>query len=246
MSHVLFLILFSFNFTVFAQKDAISEKVKIDIKKAVEELLDNRYKVDSILRTPMKNILEVRVGNELVYIDKTASFLFIEGQMINLKSGENLTDIRKQEIFKINFSDLPLDLAIKTQFGKIKENTNRVLVVFEDPYCSYCRKLRITLGEMKNLTVYTFLYPILGEKSIETSKSILCSKDSALAWENLMLDGIKPIKYKSDCSFDIEKLLNLGKKYNIDATPTIYLSNGKRFSGAVSSISLNKELIKLN
>ena len=230
----------SFSF-VLAVEGAVSEKRKSEIKEVVEAWLDNRYQVKSVKTTPLKNVLEVRIGNELVYVDDTASFLFVDGQMISLKSGENLTEMRKQEIFKINFSDLPLDLAIKKQFGVIK-NPNRVIAVFEDPYCSYCRKLRLTLSKMKDLTVYTFLFPILGEKSIKTSETILCSKNPAESWEKLMLDGIKPEKFNNDCSANVEKLLSLGKKYNVEATPTIYLINGTRISGAVSKKILNSAL----
>ncbi len=237
--------LISIFFPVLSDEIAVSETVKLRVKKAVETWLDSRYKVNSIQKTPLKNIVEVRIGNELIYVDNTASFLFVEGQMISLKSGENLTEIRKQEIFKINFSSLPLELAIKNQFGKNKKNPNRVIAVFEDPYCSYCRKFRLTLSEMKDLTVYTFLYPILGEKSVKTSEKILCSKNPAEAWENLMIDGVGPDKSNSDCSSDIDKLLKLGKKYNVEATPTIYLSNGVRFSGAISKEILNRELDKL-
>ena len=88
--------------TAMADESTVSESVKLRVKKAVEGWLDSRYKVNSIQMTPLKNIVEVRVGNELIYVDKTASFLFVEGQMISLKSGENLTEVRKQEIFKIN------------------------------------------------------------------------------------------------------------------------------------------------
>ena len=238
-----------FLFSIFSlgvtEERAVSEKTKLTVKKAVEGWLDSRYKVNSIRTTPLENIVEVRVGNELIYVDKSGSFIFVEGQMISLKSGENLTEIRKQEIFKINFSSLPLDLSIKNQFGKIKRSSNRVIAIFEDPYCSYCRKFRATLNEMEDLTVYTFLYPILGEKSVKTSERILCSKDPSKALENLMIDGIKPGKLNKVCDASIEKLLKLGKEYGVEATPTIYLSNGIRISGAISKEILNKELNKI-
>ena len=225
------------------QFSPVKKDVKDSVSQAVEKWLQGRYKVDEVSKTPIQELLEVRIGNELFYVDSQANYVILEGRMINLKSGKDLTAIRLDKILTIDFKTLPLELAIKTrtQTGAGAKN-KKTIVVFEDPYCSYCKKYRLTLEKIKDLTIYTFLLPILGEDSVETSKRIWCSKDKAVAWEDFMIRGIKPAKTQGECDFPIESLLALGKKLGINATPTSYLVSGKRVPGAVNKEVLEREL----
>ena len=44
------------------------------------------------------------------------------------------------------------------------------IIYFADPYCGYCKKFdKEVISKLKDTTVYLFLYPILSEKSINTS-----------------------------------------------------------------------------
>lgn len=74
---------------------------------------------------------------------------------------QDLTRARVDELASIRFADLPLKMAIKT----VKGDGKRVMAVFEDPNCPYCRKLHETMRGIDNVTVYTFLLNILSEDS---------------------------------------------------------------------------------
>jgi thiol:disulfide interchange protein DsbC len=218
----------------------VSEDKQQFVAQSVEKWLKGRYKVDGVSKTPIQEILEVRIGNELIYVDSQANYVILEGRMINLKSGEDLTAIRLDKILTIDFSSLPLNLAIKTQTG-LGSDDNKTIVVFEDPYCSYCKKYRMTLEKIKNLTIYTFLFPILSEDSVEISKKIWCSKDKSKAWGDFLIRGIKPKEIQDNCEFPKDDLLSLGKRLGINATPTSYLMSGKRIPGAVNEELLERE-----
>jgi len=41
---------------------------------------------------------------------------------------------------------------------------------------------------LKNVTVYIFLYPILGQDSYEKSKAVWCSKDRVKVWDEMTLN----------------------------------------------------------
>ena len=56
--------------------------------------------------------------------------LFI-GQVFDAKSSKNLTRERIDQLNKVKFSDLPLNLALK----QVKGDGKRVIAVFEDPNC---------------------------------------------------------------------------------------------------------------
>ena len=100
----------------------------------------------------------------------------------------------------------------------------------------------MTLEKINDLTIYTFLFPILGENSVDISKRIWCAKDKSTAWEDFMIRGIKPLEILGECDFPKDSLLALGKKLGINATPTSYLVSGKRIPGAVNKELLEREL----
>ena len=210
----------------------------ITIRKVVEDWLQNRHKIDEISRTPLANMYEVRIGTDLIYVDSRAEFAFIEGQMIDLKSNKNLTQARIDDLNRIDFAkDLPLEYAIKQVSG----NGKRVLAVFEDPNCTYCKKLRNDLVKMKDLTLYTFAYPILAPDSEVKARKAWCAKDKGAAWDEMMVQGKVP-QNEGACENPVSKIQALGRKLNVTGTPTMFFTNGKRIPGAISIQELEKLL----
>ena len=215
-----------------AQKDPTAT-----IRAAVEKWLQGRYPVESVRKTPMPSMYEVQVGTDLIYVDQTARYAFVEGQMVDLQDNRNLTQARMEELLRIDFKSLPLDLAIKQVTG----NGSRVLAVFEDPNCTYCRKLRRDLVNVKDLTLYTFAYPILAPDSETKSKQALCAKDPAAAWDAMMIAGKLPDN-DGACETGIAKISELGRKLRVTGTPTMFFVNGKRIPGAISIQQLEQAL----
>ena len=86
---------------------------------------------------------------------------------------------------QIDFASLPLDHAIKTVQG----NGRRKLAVFADPYCPYCAALERRLWQVSDVTIYTFLFPILTAESKPMAAAIWCAPERAKAWRAWMLDG---------------------------------------------------------
>src|SRR4029078_2757061 len=80
------------------------------------------------------------------------------------------------------------DLALK----HVKGNGKRVLYPFEDPNCGYCKELQKESAKLNDVTIYTFLWPILSAGSIERSRAIWCARDRGKAWEECMLKGVSP------------------------------------------------------
>jgi len=228
----------SFYNPAYADPGKVSSATEATVKKSVEGWLKGRFKVDGVRKTPMPGVVEVRIGTDLIYVDEKGGFAIVEGQMVNLRSGENLTAARLEEVNKIDFSKLPLELAMKT----VKGNGKRVLAVFEDPYCSFCRTYRKTLLDMNNVTIYTFFYPILRAESETVSKNAWCAKNREEAWNDWMLFGKEPPKAGADCNFQMAKLLELGRTLGVSGTPTTFLADGKRFSGAIPKDRLEKSL----
>jgi thiol:disulfide interchange protein DsbC len=209
------------------------------VKKLIEPRLGQGAKVDSVSKTPYSGLFEVRTGSDILYTDENAKYLFV-GRVLDTKTYQDYTKDRIDEITRIKFSDLPLDSAMKM----VKGDGKRIIAVFEDPNCGYCKRFRHTLNEMENVTIYTFMYNILAEDSSVKSKNIWCTgaADRAKAWDDWMLNGKAPAAAAANCSTPNEKVLALGQKMKITGTPTIFFMDGSRIPGAVDAKALETKL----
>ena len=219
--------------TVFANSDVVRSAVESWLKG-----MKVAVAVEGVQKTPIAGLFEVRLGTELIYVDEKGRYGLVDGRLIDLKSNRNITQERLDELMRINFSELPLDLALKQVNGTGK----RVLAVFEDPRCPHCRNLRRELIKLDNATIYTFPYPILSQESEDKSRAVWCSAagDRMKVWNDLVMDGKNPDEPKVSCDAPVARQLELGRKYKISGTPTIFFSNGRRIPGGLSGEKLRQ------
>ncbi len=204
------------------------------IKRTLEGRLGG-VKVDAVSKTPYLGLYEVRVDNEILYTDEKINYIF-SGTIIDGKSMQNLTEKRLRELSAVKWENLPLDAAVKT----VRGNGKRMLAIFSDPNCPYCKRFEKDLAKVDDITIYTFLYPILSQDSIEKSKGVWCSADKSKAWSEMMLNGTVPAAAR--CDTPIDKNLELGRKYRVNGTPTLVFANGERVPGAIPVEQLEKLL----
>ncbi|MES2264457.1 MAG: DsbC family protein [Pseudomonadota bacterium] len=209
-----------------------------NIKKLIEPRLGENVKVDSVKETPYAGLYEVRIGDEIRYTDKSATYLMV-GHVFNVKTSQDLTQERIDDISRIKFSDLPLEQALKT----VKGNGKRVIAVFEDPNCGYCKRFRQqALKDVDNITVYTFMYNILAEDSFTKSKNIWCAADRNKAWDDWMISGKAAPAAPAGCVAPNDKVLALGQKLKVNGTPAIFFADGSRVPGAIDIKTLEAKL----
>jgi thiol:disulfide interchange protein DsbC len=187
----------------------------------------------SICRTPF-GLYEVIVDGDFFYVDERANFL-LSGNVFDLRNSENLTEARKEDAFRVDFKSLPLQLAVKT----VRGDGTRVLAIFEDPNCPYCKRFEKEIATLSNATIYTFLYPILSrdvkapDDSYPKSKAIWCAPDRGAAWAQVMLAGKHLEAAPDTCKHPLEEILALGQKLHISGTPTLLFTDGRRAPGAI-------------
>jgi len=125
----------------------------------------------------------------------------------------------------------------------VRGNGKRVIATFEDPNCGYCKRLAKEMQNLKDATIYTFLYPILSPDSTEKSKNIWCAKDRAGAWNDWMIAGKAPAAAAAGCDTGtVDKNVALGHKLKISGTPTIFTADGNRLPGAVPLAQLDQAM----
>jgi thiol:disulfide interchange protein DsbC len=198
------------------------------IRKSIQERLTHWPRIDEVRKTPMPGLYEIRIGTQLFYSDATGNYLIEGGNLVDLRQGRNLTQERMDKLTAIEFKDLPL----KDAFTVVRGNGQRKIAVFADPNCGYCKHFERELAKIDNVTVYTFLYPILSMDSAEKSKNIWCAKDRNKSWQDWMLEDQPPAAASCDTAA-LTRNLALGRKHNISGTPTLVFANGLRVSGAI-------------
>jgi thiol:disulfide interchange protein DsbC len=215
---------------------ALNEK---QIRTEIQKRLGTSANVRNVTPSPILGLFEVQVNNEIFYTDSNAKYL-IQGEMVELASGNNLTSKRQEDINRIKWSELPQAQAFKV----VRGNGSRQIAVFSDPNCGYCKRLEKTLQQLDNVTIYNYLIPILSADSALKSKQIWCAADQQKVWNDWMLNNLGP-SGKSDCANPIDKNLTLAKNYGINGTPTIFFTDGSRFPGAVQLADIEKKLALL-
>jgi thiol:disulfide interchange protein DsbC len=208
------------------------------IRKNFAERLPNIPKIDEVTKTPIPGVYEVRIGTDIIYSDETGNFL-LQGSLIDTRTREDLTQARVSKLTAIDFAALPVKDAMVWKQG----TGARKIVVFADPNCGYCKAFEKSLQSVKDVTVYTFLFPILGGDSPEKSRDIWCSKDASTAWRKWMLDGARPPQSMGKCDTPMERNLALGRKYKLTGTPSIVFEDGTRVPGALNAEQLEKRLV---
>ena len=235
------LVLLSLSALMASCVNAETPKVEDTIKKLIEPRLGEGAKIESVRETPYSGLYEIHVGGEILYTDKTATYLF-SGHIYNVKTSTDLTRERIDELNKIKFSDLPLDKAVKL----VKGDGKRVIAVFEDPNCGYCKRFRQnTLKAMDNITVYTFIYNILADDSAVKSKNIWCAPDRNKAWDDWMVAGKAAPAAPASCATPNDDVLALGHKLHITGTPSIFFADGSRVPGAIDAPALEAKLASI-
>jgi thiol:disulfide interchange protein DsbC len=209
------------------------------IRKNIAERLPNFPKIDDISPTPVAGVYELRIGSDVFYSDEQGKHL-IQGQLIDTLTKINLTQARIDKLTAINFASLPLKDAVVSKQG----TGARKLVVFSDPNCGYCKKLESDLVKLKDVTIYTFLYPILGEDSVDKAQNIWCAKDQIKTWRGWMLDTVTPVKAMGKCEPTpvLQRNTDMGRKYRITGTPALVFESGKRVPGVMALEAIEKTL----
>ena len=207
------------------------------IRKNLKERLPQMPEIEEISKSPIPGLYELRMnGADIMYTDAEGNYL-IQGNLIDTKQRKNLTEERIDKLSAVAFDALPL----KDSFKIVRGNGKRKLVVFEDPNCGYCKRFERDLQTVDNVTIYMFLYPILGPDSSEKSRAIWCSKDPAKAWQDWMVRD-QPASAATCDVAALTRNTEFGRVYKITGTPTLFFMDGTRVPGAVDAAQVEKML----
>ena len=210
-------------------------------KKAIKDAYPD-ITVDNI-RVFNDKFFEVTVQKEIFYMTKDYKNL-IAGNIIELKTGENLTEKTKQNGRISLISNLDTNGMIIYKPKK----TNHVLTVFTDTSCPYCKKLHDEIDNLitNNIEVRYVLFSRNGnnDDAFRQMVSIWCSSDR-LKNLDAAFDG-DFIKNDNSCENPISKNYTSAQNLGVTGTPMIFTGDGKLIVGYQPSRAIIAYLEKLS
>lgn len=186
-------------------------------------------RAESVRPAPVSGLWEVFIQDRLFYVDDEVKYVF-SGSLIDTATKTNQTQERLREFAREGWGKWPRQDAVKQVFG----SGGREVIVFSDANCTYCRSMERVFEEVGNLTVYTFITPMI--RGEQNNYEIVCAKDPSKAWADWMRRGITPPPAPQGCDSSVLKRnLRLAGRYSVTGAPTFFFPSGDRMTGAVTA-----------
>ena len=191
-----------------------------------------------VSETPMNGILQVQVGNDIVYATEDGKYL-LQGRVIDMDSKEDLTEASKAHIRKDILDHVDASDQITFAPGKPVYD----LTVFTDIDCGYCRKLHSQIAEYneQGIAIHYMAFPRagVGSPSYDKAVSVWCAKDqqSALTAAKAGEDP-EPLH----CENPVADQYQLGVDLGVTGTPALLTADGKLIPGYVPPEALRARL----
>jgi thiol:disulfide interchange protein DsbC len=218
------------------------------IRASLEPKLNNGAKIIAITPSPVAGLYEVRVGQELMYADETGTHLF-QGNLINLVQGRDLTrernDQYRAETERTMMPTLWSAASLADAVKLVKGNGKHKVIVFEDPYCGYCKKLRQSFEAMNDITVYTFMTANLSADSPKKARELWCASERVKAYDDWMVRGKAPAAAAASCADPVAKVAELARKMGVGPVPAIYFADGSAGRGYMAAPELEARLAQV-
>ena len=202
--------------------------------------------IDVVRASLVSGLFEVQMGTRVFYVNEAATYM-ITGSLINVQSGRNMTQERTDAIAadleKVVMPVLWSPDALQDAVKLVKGNGARKMVVFEDPYCGYCKKLRESFAEMNDITVYTFMIAAISPDSGNKARDLWCSADKAKAYEDWMVRAKVPAAADASCADPVKRVADLAKRLGVGPVPHIVFNDGAKNVGYLASAALGNRLL---
>lgn len=177
---------------------------------------------------------------------------FLVASVLILLSSTKVASAISLEDFKRNVTIRYPGTELANNFDKVMENAvvtkigdgSRKLIVFIDPYCTYCVQFEKNLKYVDNVTIYTLLYPLGGaERSTSAIEYIWCSEDRSVTLNDWFVRKSKrvPSDY-AKCETPISKIKTVVSELKLYGTPALIFSNGMMKYGAPTPYAIEDHL----
>lgn len=186
-------------------------------------------------------LYEIQRGSLFGYVTGDGRY-FLRGDLIDLQSGEVLTESRRREFRAATVQGLD---ATAIAYAPPSEKIEHTVHIYVDIDCDYCRQLHQELPAMnaKGIAVRYLFYPRRGEKSegYGQAQNAYCAADPRLAIDT-MFSGRPLADARTDCENPVAEQYRAALSIGVRGTPAIILPDGSLLYGYMSADGL-KEIL---
>jgi thiol:disulfide interchange protein DsbC len=194
---------------------------------------------DMITPSTAPGLYQVRKGSQFAYVTGDGRFL-IEGDMVDLVTGDEVTELQRQSA----------RLAVLSQFGPdsviefAPKDPKYWVTVFTDVDCGYCRKLHSEVDQYnaQGIGLRYMFYPRSGPntESFAKAEQVWCSADRRDALTKAKR-GV-PLMAPASCPNPVQRQYDAGEALGINATPMLVLQDGEIVRGYLPPTALAARL----
>jgi len=207
-------------------QDSQIERVQRAVAQYIPEI-----KKEDIHPTTAPGLYEVQSGALFGYVTADGKFL-VQGDLINIESGEEITENRRREFRVARIGQL--GAANMIEFAPAG-GAKHTVTVFTDIDCGYCRKLHSEIEQYNaaGIAIRYLFYPRagLGSDSYRKAEAVWCSPDRKAALTQAKAGG--PIPGDNKCENPIAREWQLGQELGLRGTPMLVLPDGEVVNGYV-------------
>jgi thiol:disulfide interchange protein DsbC len=203
-------------------------------------------KVENVRPSPVAGLFEIQHEREFAYVTTDGRYL-LRGDLVDLKSGEELTEAHRRADRLEVIGKLAANKMI--EFAPPPPQVAKYTVtVFTDIDCGYCRKLHSEIAQYnaKGIAIRYAFFPRSGPDtdSWRSAEAVWCSADRRKALTEAKAGTPVKIKGKT-CDNPVAEEFKLAQELGIRGTPMLVLPSGEVFPGYVPAAALAEKLAEV-
>ncbi|NGY03856.1 DsbC family protein [Solimonas terrae] len=209
------------------------------VRASLQEVLPG-LKADAVRPSSVPGLYEVQDGSNFGYVTADGKYM-IEGDLLNLKTGESLTENRRKTDRLTKLAELGEDnMIVFAPEGQ----TKHVVTVFTDVDCGYCRRLHSQMAQYnaEGIEIRYVSYPRTGpdSESFRKAEAVWCSADRKTALTEAKLGA--PVSGGEKCADIVHREWDLGNDFGLRGTPLLVLDDGSIVNGYLPPDALEQRL----
>ena len=210
----------------FADDDATAQDI--------EHLKTLYADAEEIRPTPLPGVYEIERGSDISYVGASGEYGFSGADMMNLQTGENLTEARRSQ------ARLALIDRFSNTIDFLPEDAEHSIYVFTDISCGWCQRLHSEMEAYheQKIGVRYLAYPRLGPSAPawRTMESVWCSDDPAQALTDAKSN--KPVAREACDVTAVPAHYLFAQEMGIGGTPALLTEKGALIPGYVPAAEL--------
>jgi thiol:disulfide interchange protein DsbC len=190
--------------------------------------------IDTVKASPLNGLFEVSLAGRTIYSDSSGRYLLM-GSLHDMQAAPGTSPLDASSTANAAPALGAAQLqrleraAAKDALKMVKGSGQHRLYVFSDPQCPYCRTLEAEFDHLQDVTVHTFIFPVLSAQSRPIASRVWCAKDRLAQWKVVMSGGNAAAGQSCDTPWD--RNIELGRALGVRGTPTIINESGQIMTG---------------